>query len=90
MCIATIPFFKEIIIMAFSCETCGLKSTEIKQGGGISDKATKITFDVQKPEDLNRDVFKSDTCTVKIPEVDFVMTAGTLGSMYSTIEGVLD
>lgn len=46
MCIATIPFFKEIIIMAFSCDTCGHKSTEIKQGGGISEKATKITFDV--------------------------------------------
>ena len=42
MCIATIPFFKEIIIMAYSCEHCGHKSTEIKQGGGISDKATKI------------------------------------------------
>ena len=45
MCIATIPYFKEIIIMAYSCELCGYKSTEIKQGGGISDKATKITFD---------------------------------------------
>lgn len=42
MCIATIPFFKEIIIMAFACENCGYHSTEIKQGGGISDKATKI------------------------------------------------
>jgi len=46
MCCATIPFFKEIIIMAYSCEVCGHKSTEIKQGGGISEKATKITFSV--------------------------------------------
>ena len=45
MCIATIPYFKEIIIMAFICELCGYKSTEIKQGGGISEKATKITFE---------------------------------------------
>lgn len=30
MCCATIPFFKEIIIMAFSCDICGHKSTEIK------------------------------------------------------------
>ena len=30
MCQATIPFFKEIIIMAFSCDYCGHKSTEIK------------------------------------------------------------
>ena len=44
MCVASIPFFKEIIVMAFSCEYCGNKTTEIKQGGGISEKATKITF----------------------------------------------
>ena len=30
MCIATIPFFKEIIIMAYSCEYCGYRSSEIK------------------------------------------------------------
>ena len=42
MCVATIPFFKDIIIMAYSCEFCGNKSTEIKQGGGISEKATTI------------------------------------------------
>jgi len=90
MCIATIPFFKEIIIMAFSCDVCGHKSTEIKQGGGIAEKATKITFSVEKPEDLNRDIFKSDTCRIQIPEVEFSMEPGTLGSMYSTVEGVLD
>jgi len=32
MCIATIPFFKEIIIMAFSCDYCGHRNSEIKQG----------------------------------------------------------
>ena len=55
--------------MAFSCELCGHKSTEIKQGGGISENATKITFKIEKPEDLNRDVFKSDTTFFAIPEV---------------------
>ncbi len=44
MCIATIPYFSEIIVMAFSCEVCGHRSCEIKQGGGISEKATKIEF----------------------------------------------
>ena len=70
MCVATIPFFKEIIIMAYNCETCGHKSTEIKQGGGISEKASKITFNVQCMADISRDVFKSDTCMVIIPEID--------------------
>ena len=46
MCCATIPYFKEIIIMAFTCDICGHRSSEIKQGGGISAKASKITFHV--------------------------------------------
>jgi zinc finger protein len=70
MCQATIPFFKEIIIMAFSCEVCGHRSSEIKQGGGISERATKITFSVMKPSDINRDIFKSDTTFLEIPEVE--------------------
>jgi len=90
MCIATIPFFKEIIIMAFSCEYCGHKSTEIKQGGGISEHASKITFSIEKEEDLNRDVFKSDTAYFSIPEVDLELAPGTLGSMYTTVEGLID
>lgn len=89
MCFATIPFFKEIIIMAFHCDYCGYRSTEVKQGGGISDKATRIILKVEKEEDLNRDVFKSDTCVVAIPELDFAMAPGTLGSMYTTVEGLL-
>jgi len=44
MCIASIPYFKEIIIMAFNCQHCGYRNTEIKQGGGISEKATRIVF----------------------------------------------
>ena len=49
MCISSIPFFKEIIIMAFSCEFCGYRNTEIKHGGGMSENATKITFYVKTP-----------------------------------------
>ena len=33
MCKITIPYFKELIIMSFSCENCGATSREIKTGG---------------------------------------------------------
>lgn len=89
MCISSIPFFKEIIIMAFSCDKCGYKSTEIKTGGGIGPKARRITFNFQKEEDLNRDCFKSDTTRLEIPELELVLESGTLGSMYTTVEGLL-
>jgi zinc finger protein len=90
MCIASIPFFKEIIIMAFSCDYCGYRNTDIKHGGGVSDKATRIVFRLQKPEDLNRDVFKSDSGIMAIPEIDFAMAPGTLGGVYTTVEGLID
>ena len=48
MCVSSIPYFKEIIIMAFSCDYCGFKNNEIKQGGGISEKAMRITFNVEQ------------------------------------------
>jgi len=89
MCVATIPYFKEIIIMCFKCDACGNKSTEIKQGGGMSEKATKMTFAVTEEVDLNRDVFKSDTALLCIPEIDLELMPGTLGSMYTTVEGLL-
>lgn len=33
MCTISVPYFKELIIMAFSCEKCGAKSREVKVGG---------------------------------------------------------
>lgn len=32
--------------MAFSCDVCGYRNTEVKSGGGISQKATRIVFKV--------------------------------------------
>lgn len=84
-----IPFFKEIIIMAFKCQHCGYKSVEVKIGGDISPNAKKITICCTEPEDLNRDLFKSDTAKISIPELDFEMMPGSLGSFYTTIEGFL-
>jgi zinc finger protein len=90
MCIASIPYFSEIIVMAFSCIECGHRSSEIKHGGGMSDKATKIVFTALGERDLHRDVFKSDSCELSIPEVGLEMSPGTQGSMYTTMEGLFD
>ena len=90
MCFSSIPFFKEIIIIAFVCDHCGYRNSEIKEGGGMSEKAKKITIKVEKPEDLNRDIFKSGSCYLRIQELDFEMEPGTLGSCYTTIEGMVN
>ena len=89
MCYSSIPFFKEIILMCFSCDFCGYRNSEIKEGGGMGDKGKKIALTVDEPKDLNRDVFKSNTARFIIPEIGFDMDSGTLGSCFTTVEGLL-
>mmetsp|Transcript_76034 Transcript_76034/g.88412 ORF Transcript_76034/g.88412 Transcript_76034/m.88412 type:complete len:264 (-) Transcript_76034:184-975(-) len=90
MCTITVPYFKELIVMAFSCDNCGGKSREVKVGGEISEKAKKITFRIEKPDDLQRDVFKSESSVLIIPELDLELMSGTLGGVFTTVEGLIN
>ena len=40
--------------------------------------------------DLSRDILKSDTAYVAIPELDLELAHGSLGSVYTTVEGCLE
>ncbi len=62
------------------------RDAEIKPGGAISEKGCRHTFRVESKKDLSRDVLKSDSCAINIPELDFNMGEGTLGGKYTTIE----
>ncbi|TPP55029.1 ZPR1 zinc-finger domain family protein [Leishmania donovani] len=84
-----IPYFKQTIIMAFKCEYCGYKSNEIKAGGEINPKGLRLTLHVKSEADLKRDVLKSDTATLIIPEVRLELAPGTLGGFFSTVEGTI-
>ncbi|KAG8345525.1 ZPR1 zinc finger domain [Trypanosoma vivax] len=84
-----IPYFKETVIMAFRCDYCGYKSNEVKSGGEVSERGLKITLRVETEDDLKRDVLKSDTATLLIPEVSLELAAGTLGGFFSTVEGTV-
>lgn len=90
MCLISVPYFKELIISCFKCQSCGYKNSEVKGGGGISEKGTKYTLNVTKPADFRRDVFKSETASVIIPELEFETNAGGLGSMFTTVEGIIE
>nr|SVE74204.1 EOG090X06TU [Daphnia barbata] len=89
MKLTSIPFFKEVIIMATSCDACGHRTNEVKSGSGIAEKGVKITLRITDPIDLSRDVLKSETCSMSIPELDFEVGAGTLGGKFTTLEGLL-
>ncbi len=90
MCQVDIPHFKDVIIMSFDCENCGYRSNEVKGGGGIPTKGTRWELTVRGRDDLAREVLKSETCVVEVPEIQLVMQMGTLGSIYTTVEGLLD
>lgn len=90
MCTCSIPYFKEIIVIAFTCEYCLHRETEVKTGGGIPEKGRVYTINVKTIDDLNRDLFKSETAEIEIPEIGCVVVSGSLGGILSTVEGVLE
>lgn len=85
-----IPYFKDILIMSTNCDHCGYRDNEVKSGSAISEKGKRITLRVEDREDLSRDILKSETCGLTIPEIDLVLQAGTLGGRFTTLEGILE
>jgi len=85
-----IPYFKEVVVMAFHYSNCGYKNSEIKTGGAISSHGKKITLRVDNQIDLSRDVLKSESATLIIPEIDLNVQYGSMGGKFTTVEGVLN
>jgi zinc finger protein len=72
--VTDIPHFKEVIIMAFDCSFCGFRNSEVKGGGAVPTLGTQVKLVVTGPDDLKRDILKSDSAEVIIPELDLVGT----------------
>jgi len=84
------PFCDELIIMCLLCEFCNYRSTEVKTGGQIQPKGRKITLKVTCDDDLKLDLFKSSTCMLKIPELEFEYENFlSEGSCISTVQGLV-
>ncbi|KAF1392055.1 hypothetical protein PFLUV_G00048550 [Perca fluviatilis] len=89
MKLVQIPHFKEVIIMATNCDSCGHRTNEVKSGGGTEEMGTKITLHLTDPSDMTRDVLKSETCAVAIPELEFELGMAAVGGKFTTLEGLL-
>lgn len=90
----SIPYFKECLLMCSACDNCGFKSIEVKSAGAIPPHGARTTFTCTAIEDgdsgdLSRDVLKSDSCSLEIPELGLRLEPGTLGGVYTTLEGLL-
>lgn len=89
MLVTNIPHFREVILMAFTCKKCGYRTNEVRGGGGISPFGRRTTLTITTPEDLNRDILKSESAGLRIPVVGLKLAPGTLGGKFTTIEGLL-
>ncbi|XP_075046518.1 zinc finger protein ZPR1 [Mixophyes fleayi] len=90
MKLVQIPHFKEVVIMATNCDVCNHRTNEVKSGGAIEPLGTKITLHITDPSDLTRDILKSETCSIGIPELEFELGMGALGGKFTTLEGLLN
>ncbi|GAB2230990.1 hypothetical protein Drorol1_Dr00027273 [Drosera rotundifolia] len=61
----------------------------LKPGERISEKRKRVTVGVENIKDLSRDVIKSNSAGVVIPELDLELTSGTLGGIVTTAEGLV-
>lgn len=84
-----IPHFKQVVLMSTVCDACGYKSNDVKTGGAIPEKGSRITLQVKTQEDLARDILKSESCALACPELDLTVNPGTLGGRFTTVEGLL-
>ncbi|CBY20763.1 unnamed protein product [Oikopleura dioica] len=84
-----IPFFKEMIVMSFHCQHCGFRNNEVQSGGKVELNGVRVIAIVDGSRDLNRQIVKSEHCTVKIPELDFEIPPLTQKGTLSTIEGLV-
>ncbi|KAJ6653190.1 hypothetical protein lerEdw1_010063 [Lerista edwardsae] len=85
-----IPFFREIIVSSFTCNSCGWSNSEIQSAGRIQEQGVCYTLAVRKKQDMNREVVKTDCATASVPELDFEIPAFSQKGALTTIEGLID
>ncbi|XP_010863494.1 zinc finger protein ZPR1 [Esox lucius] len=89
MKLVQIPHFKEVIIMATNCDDCGHRTNEVKSGGATEELGTRITLHITDVSDMSRDLLKSETCSILIPELEFELGMAAVGGKFTTLEGLL-
>jgi len=82
-----IPYFREVIIMSFSCDKCGFHNNEIQPAGTFQLKGARYELRLTDMADFERQVVKSDTAVIKFIEMDLEVPAGK--GQLTNVEGVL-
>ena len=89
MTLVNIPYFKQVVVSAVTCDHCGYRSNEVKTGGEVPEMGQRIWLDVKNTDDLKRDLLKAESCCLKIPACELEVQPGTMGGRFTTVEGLL-
>src|SRR5437016_1128891 len=65
-----IPHFNDTLISAFECGHCSYSNKEVQNVSSLQDFGLKIRLNVQNMDDMNRQIVKSEYCTLSIPEIE--------------------
>ncbi|MES1921089.1 nucleolar zinc-finger protein, partial [Bonamia ostreae] len=84
-----IPKFREIIIMSTNCDHCGNRTSDLQGSSYIHEKGKEINLKMTTAEDLKREVVRTDSTVVSIPEIEFVSYQGPNIGEITTTEGLL-
>ncbi|KAM3331312.1 hypothetical protein ACQJBY_027366 [Aegilops geniculata] len=89
--LTTIPNFREVVLMAFECPHCNERNNEVQFAGQLQPKGCCYRLEVPQGQNevLNRQVVKSDSATIKIPELDFEIPPEAQRGTLSTVEGII-
>ncbi|KAI1388996.1 zinc finger protein zpr1 [Hypoxylon trugodes] len=87
MLLTKIPYFREVILMSFSCDKCGFSNSEIQAAGTIQPKGSSYILRLTDMADFERQVVKSDTAIVKFIELDLEVPSGR--GQLTNVEGLL-
>lgn len=86
--LTNIPFWKDILVISFSCQKCTYRDNEIQNCGALADQGCKLTLTVKSKADLDRDICRGEFATTFIPELQLEIPFNKKGHM-STLEGYL-
>jgi len=86
--LTSIPFYKDVVLMSFSCPHCHYRSSEVQPGGAIAPQGIDLTLTASAAADLQRSVLLSDTATVAVPELELTVPPASRGRL-TTVEGIL-
>ncbi|MBS3162999.1 ZPR1 zinc finger domain-containing protein [Candidatus Woesearchaeota archaeon] len=84
-----IPYFGKVFLFSMHCNACGFHKADV-ESAEMKDPC-RVTFTIEKEEDMNIRVVKSSEATIKIPQFRMTVTSGPESEGYvSNIEGMLN